>query len=69
MAITRSVKQPPFGVALLVLGVVIVLGLVISQWITTLVATIVQLAMILAALVVIAWLALYLLRKGRPVQR
>ena len=69
MAITRSVKQPPFGVALLVLGVVIVLGLVISQWITTLVATIVQLAMILAALVVIACLALYLLRKGRPVQR
>ncbi len=66
MASDSLVKQPPIGVALLVLGAIIVLGILISQWVTTLVVTIVQIAMVLVALIVMAWVAKYLLRKGRP---
>ncbi len=56
----------PLGLTLILLLVVIVVGLIATQWLTSLVLGLVRLVLLLIGFWLIARVGFYLLRKGGP---
>ena len=61
---TTTTSRPPIALLVLVAAALVVVGLILSQAAVALFIRLVQLVLILVGFAVIAFLGLYLLRKG-----
>lgn len=65
MASVTEASKPSVGLTLVMLVVVLVVGIIATQWVVGIVLGLIRLAIILIGFYLIAKVGLYLLRKGR----